>query len=315
MSMWDTFPSVSKEQWLEKITADLKGKSPNDFFVNGGSGQLIEPWYHKDDTKHAISIPGRTLDRTLLGRYISVEDAGEANKAALASLEGGSSYLHFKINKSIELNQLLAGIHLEMITSVWDVDDTEPFELSPVLSDAKDDIHLYPESHGIIDLKEKSDLVEAFLSAEDMIIKSDMTSRITCQIPFGHAYIENITTVLAIRLLHANLCEAYNIDKNELPLIIEGHIKPEVRSDEIHQDLISITQIMTAMFSADVDVICPLADEDSAENQRLIRQVFHVLTMEGHLGKVKAPYAGSYALEKIAFDMAEKCWTNYVSDL
>jgi len=97
MSMWNTFPSVSKEGWLEKVRVDLKGKSPEEYYVKGVRGQQIEPWYHKDDTTHEISIPGRTLDRILLGRFITVDDITSSNKATLESLIGGCSYLHFKI--------------------------------------------------------------------------------------------------------------------------------------------------------------------------------------------------------------------------
>jgi len=121
-----------------------------------------------------------------------------------------------------------------MITSIWDMSDKVQIKQDSILSDDTADIHLYPAGQGIINLLEESEPTSAFISTLDKLIETGMNSRITCQLSFNHAYIENITHVLAIRLLHANLCKAHGIDMSNLPLVIEGHIKPMVRTEEIH---------------------------------------------------------------------------------
>lgn len=307
--------SVTKEQWLAKIDADLKGKSRDDFYRESLADATIKPWYHKEDTNHSITIPGRTIDNILLGIILDLDDPHVANKKLLKNLMGGVSAIHVRANQELNPEILLKDIMLDMITSIWEADHTSHIKSHISTSyptNSCDSYIISPiSSNKVIQLTSSPQRLSDFLSQAEGLVTNSVET-IFCQVPFDKDYVKSICQVLAIRLLWANLCAAYG---STARLIIEGVVASDVRSDDIHQDLIVLTQVMAAMLSADVDIVCPMSPEDSEEDQRLIRQAFHLLTMEGHLGKVRAPYAGSYALEKISVDMAYNTWTTFVNNL
>jgi len=249
-----------------------------------------------------------------LGLVMKVKTERTANQEILDNLVGGCSYLRVVSDSDLDYPNLLKDVHLSMITSDWHIQDPERLNAYVASDTEEKDINLNIRSGSkdisFIQLTQTAEMYERFLDQADRYLNEHAKGDFTCSLEFTHDYTQSITQVLAIRLLWANLCEAYSINGRDL--IIEGRISEEVRSAEIHQDLIAITQMMAAMFSSDVDIICPMGSDDNQENQRLIRQAFHVLTMEGHLGKVKAPYSGSYALETIALQTAQNAWEKYV---
>ena len=56
----NAFPPVSKSDWLTKVEADLKGKSPDRLRSSTPGGLQIEPLYTAQDAEHAGSggLPG-----------------------------------------------------------------------------------------------------------------------------------------------------------------------------------------------------------------------------------------------------------------
>ena len=315
--MKGTSESVTKEQWLAKIDADLKDKARTEYYRKSLAEATIEPWYHKEDTKHDIVIPGRTLETILLGLILDVDDLVVANKKLLNNLLGGVSAIHVCADKELSLEKLLRDVMLDMITSIWEVEHASNItsHISTSYSaNSCDSTIISPASRNkVIKLTSSHHPLSDFLSQAESLV-SNSVETVVCQVPFDKDYVKSICQVLAIRLLWANLCAAHGASSSAR-LIIEGVMASAVRSDDIHQDLIVLTQVMTAMLSADVDIACPMSPDDNEEDQRLIRQIFHLLTMEGHLGKVRSPYAGSYALEKISVDMAYNTWTTFVNNL
>ena len=210
-------------------------------------------------------------------------------------------------------------MHFEMISTVIDLSEEKETRFITSLKEGKDiDFRVIDGASPLrlIDLRSAHEgQLKVFLEQADKLMSATSDIEVICQVVFDHDYITTITQVMALRLIWANLCEAYDKSHLTQSLVIEGFVSDTIRTSEIHQDLISITQIMAAMFSADVDVIFPFHHSDQEEDRRYIRQAYHVLTMEGHLGKVKAPYSGSYALEKIAVNMAQKAWSDYSNSI
>jgi len=322
MSIWKSYSGVSKSTWLEKVDVDLKGKKSEDYHTRNSFGIQIEPWYHRDDTKHSMVIPGRSFDKIHLGCVVdTTRKPSTDDNYVIDNLVGGCSFLHMISDKDDGLSSLLKGVNFEMISSLFEIRENSDIAgdyVSELRINKEFDLHIIDKESTchMIDLRgDKEGFFREFMRQADLIAQSNNTYYAFCQVEFDHNYIDSITQVLAMRLIWANICEAYGHSFHDHTIIIEGFVSPSIRTTEIHQDLIAITQVMAAMFSADVDIICPFRTEDSKESRRLIRQAYHVLTMEGHLGKVKAPYRGSYALEKIAFDMASKVWTEYIKTI
>ncbi len=131
--LFEKFPPVSTEKWMEKITADLKGADFRKKLVwKTRDGIEVMPFYRQEDLEkvhHMGFLPGeypfvrgvRVSDNTWLVRQdIIVSDYREANTKALDILMRGVSSLGFVMDdpQSItvdNISRLLSGIHLESV--------------------------------------------------------------------------------------------------------------------------------------------------------------------------------------------------------
>lgn len=113
------FPAISKEQWLERITKDLKGKPLDELRWQLREDLEIDPFVHADDQ----NIPPVPLQTSANGWQISelIEDpiAPTANRQALEALAFGAESLHFQLqtpHAASEIGMLLDRIQLEFIS-------------------------------------------------------------------------------------------------------------------------------------------------------------------------------------------------------
>jgi len=119
--LFDKFPPVSREEWMDKIKNDLKGADFHDKLVwKTREGFEVMPFYREEDLadlKYLESLPGqfpylrgnRTFGNTWKMRQnISVRDYPESNRKALEILMKGVDSLGFVIEdpESISLSNL-----------------------------------------------------------------------------------------------------------------------------------------------------------------------------------------------------------------
>lgn len=115
--LFSDFPSVSTQEWMDKITADLKGADFEKKLVwKTNEGFKVKPFYRKEDLenlKTTDTLPGeypylrgnKKNDNTWFIRQdISVEDPAQANAKALDLLNKGIDSLGFCI-KAKELSK------------------------------------------------------------------------------------------------------------------------------------------------------------------------------------------------------------------
>jgi len=131
--LFEKFPPVTTEKWMEKITADLKGADFRKKLVwKTRDGLEVMPFYRQEDLDklhHKGFLPGdypyvrgsRVSDNGWLVRQdITVNDYDVANTTALNILMRGVSSLGFVIADPESVNadnisRLLRGIHLESV--------------------------------------------------------------------------------------------------------------------------------------------------------------------------------------------------------
>ena len=110
--LFSDFPAVSTEQWMEKITADLKGADFEKKLVwRTNEGFKVKPFYRQEDLeglKTTEGLPGefpyvrgtKKNDNTWFVRQeIKVECPKEANAKALDILNKGVDSLGFYVKK------------------------------------------------------------------------------------------------------------------------------------------------------------------------------------------------------------------------
>lgn len=130
--LFSDFPKVSTQEWMDKITEDLKGADFDKKLVwKTTEGFSVKPFYRQEDieglaTTHALPgefpfLRGTKSDNNqwLVRQNIEVADAKEANAKALDILNRGIDSLGFKLkgkDVSKELVEtLLAGIHADCV--------------------------------------------------------------------------------------------------------------------------------------------------------------------------------------------------------
>ena len=131
--LFEKFPPVSREEWMEKILSDLKGEDFNKKLVwKTNEGFELNPFYLREDIQKlpAIdSLPGQEPylrgsssknNNWLIRQNIEVSDYKEANRKALDILMKGVSSLGFVLKNPDSINpsnieHLLKGIHFESV--------------------------------------------------------------------------------------------------------------------------------------------------------------------------------------------------------
>lgn len=108
--LFDQFAPNTKQEWLDKVTADLKGADFNKKLVwRTNEGFNVQPMYRAEDIKDfktTNSLPGefpyvrgtRTDNTWYIREDVVVEDAKTANAAALDLLDKGITSLGFILN-------------------------------------------------------------------------------------------------------------------------------------------------------------------------------------------------------------------------
>lgn len=130
--LFSDFAPVTTEQWMEKVTADLKGADFEKKLVwKTNEGFKVKPFYRKEDLeglKTTDALPGefpylrgnkKDNNEWLVRQEIRVDDVKEANAKALDILNKGIDSLSFHV-KAKELNaayleMLLEGICAECV--------------------------------------------------------------------------------------------------------------------------------------------------------------------------------------------------------
>lgn len=129
-NLFEMFPPVSTEEWMAKITTDLKGADFNKKLVwRTNEGFNVQPFYRREDIKGLPtlgSMPGeypyvrgtRADNDWLVAQTIKGCDAAEINDHARHILDRGVEALNIKIGKGLgaeSLPEILKGIDLKKV--------------------------------------------------------------------------------------------------------------------------------------------------------------------------------------------------------
>lgn len=88
--IFSEFPPISREEWLDKVIKDLKGKPLEELHWQLDDQLSIPPFYHSNEVKPQAPIADTKLSNDwLIGEYIDVEDFKIANTACLEGLNNG----------------------------------------------------------------------------------------------------------------------------------------------------------------------------------------------------------------------------------
>ena len=289
--LFSEFDSLSTQQWKDKLSSDLKGKTFED--LTNSDGTL--PFYHSDTHQHfkPLSSPHQWMNV----QWIDGSNAKEGNRQALEALNNGMNALCF--SNPTDLPNLFKDIliqHIEVHFENYSSDTPKLWE--QLVADRGID----PEdANGSFFGQEEGELPNFYYHSVvvDDIHQAVEDGYINSQYIFtiGSDYFKEIAKMRAFVSLFETHFQGF-------PNIFAKTSLSNKESEEPYTNLLrTTTESMSAILGGcDALMIRPYNQSFEAPNDfsnRLARNQHHILLEESFLGKVQDPSAGSYYIETL----------------
>ena len=343
MGLFEGFKKVSHQEWLDKISVDLKGKDYNETLVwNSNEGISVQPFYNSSLT---ASTPLKKNTEWKIREKITIHSIKNANEKALIALKGGANSLMFigEIKDQTEMNALLENIQTEIIdihfynsnpkhtSSLIDLeqgsvsydylsekDITKIDELTEITSSINDiktiTIENIKSNYSIIEelAFSLSQAIEYFnLLTEKGLTPQVIASKIQFTYKVNTNYFFEIAKIRAARKLWQLILDEYHVTETSMTIHSETSIETTSSEDENYDILRNTTKAMSAIIGGcDSLTILPHSIEKTTLDfsNRIARNIQHVLKEEAFFDKVKNPADGAYYIEELTDEFAKKAW-------
>ena len=143
----------------------------------------------------------------------------------------------------------------------------------------------------------------------------DIAAVMQFSIPIGKSYFLEIARLRAFKLLWFNVLNAWNTPLQ--PPSITVHFQPAAYSEDLYSNMVRATTMAMAAVLGGAARLTVLPYDAGREAQatypqafgrRIARNVQHLLKMESALDAVADPSAGSFYIETLTRQLAEKAW-------
>jgi methylmalonyl-CoA mutase len=136
--LFSEFPSVTTEQWMERVTADLKGADFDKKLVwKNLNGINIQPCYNIESKIEQLQNTGENSQSLVNYRNITVTSAENGNKLAVKAIEEGMTGIIFNLEGNVSAAELLNGINLDEITVSFVLKSNEVLFISNLVDFAR----------------------------------------------------------------------------------------------------------------------------------------------------------------------------------
>ena len=334
-NLFEAFDSLSKAQWLEKITRDLKGKPLDSLNWNYKPDSEYGPVFTREDRPETDlpMLDARTDNRWLIQENIVVDDPAVANKTALEALNHGAERLRFTflrqadkktlkiLLKDIILEYIGISVNTKNIPALLDAlmaycqdEEVDTNKLKLHVCDSEDfysdytQIEKFRNSFPFLayHITQKNTSIESYNSDDDLLdLKERLARVIELKIPvdklivdlhFGEDFYRNI---IKLRVAKSLLNEPVKIAAYCLQSVGMNADDNKIR--------ISSQALSIAIAGADIiELPASSINENPDFNRRISHNVHHLLKMESFIDQVKDAAAGSYFFERLSHDVFKK---------
>lgn len=341
--LFSEFNSVTTKQWKQQIQYELKGADYNETLVwESPEGIKVKPFYHCDDTITPYKLNPTTTAFKIV-QNIFVHDLEKSIKRALETLNRGAESLRFTIeNDALAIETLLQAIpediqvyikptflNEEFLKKVTSTRPSTILEIDPVGQLAKDgnwftnldaDFKLINQIQPSLAIN-----AEVYQNAGANIVQqlaytlahaneyfnrvNNINSSITINVAVGSNYFFEIAKLRALRLLFNILAKEYNHN-------FDCHIlaTPTKRNKTLYDYNVNMLRTTTECMSAVLGGANAVANQaydtiyhkDNEFGDRISRNQLLILKSESYFDKVNNPSDGSYYIEEITQQLADK---------
>ena len=370
--LFSDFPKVSKLEWEEKLTKELKGADFNSSLRRNDEIEELEyaTYAHTSDQTSTIEIPGeapflrgnKSVNNDWnIASLVAVEDEKEANKKALDLLMSGTTALVFQFKKeNTNLSTLFDQIGFEFIQTQFTVTSFLQFEALTTYFKGKEnclilyrvdfqlDNELSTEFSKFASLSKGlnvrfcfvdgfsiqqtgatiiQELAIALANGNEYLIRlinegysvDEAASSIHFSIGVGSNYFYEIAKVRAFRKLWNSIVEAYKPTNHSVSKAIItaeiGFINKSLK-DPYTNLLRQTTEAMSVISAGVESVLVHPYDAKSVKgiselSARMATNISLILKDESYFDKVIDPIGGSYSIEQLTEQIAQKAWVKF----
>ncbi len=346
--LFSEFNAATAQDWKQQIIKDLKGADFEKLIWHNPNGFDVNPFYTSEDLIEKPTPLFTHADWEICSK-INIDNERTANTNALKALTGGASSLIFFVSKKIDFAVLLNEISIEHIELNFELkykDENFSSDFNSYLKKKNID----PEKiNGSISFDVINLLVETgeeiALSAENTCVNASLyqnagatqSFELACAIAQGHEYLSaqteksnskqfrfsiaigpdffgEIAKLRALRKLWTLIANEYKTNP-EIKIHCETSLLNKSSLDANNNMLRTTTEGMSAViggcnsltlnsYNAGFEMANDFS-ERMARNQQLI------FKEESYLNKVADIGAGSYYVEKLTGEIAEKAWKEF----
>ncbi|CAN5199412.1 hypothetical protein BH09BAC1_BH09BAC1_00310 [soil metagenome] len=351
-ALFEEFPPITDEQWRFQVLQDMKGAAPETLEWASHEGITLKPYY-RSNNEAKVQVPVRPAEACWIRQDITVSNAFEANIVALDALQHGATALWFNCSAPVNLETLLKGILLEHIQTDWYVADSSTLDglaaviktramdaawvkgsvefkptdkvayfqkYQPLLPDYKL-FTIAPSAAETLTEQTAKQLTEANKIVQELteagISAKMVLGHIKFDIEIGTDYFFEIARIRSLRALWMVICRQYVPDYASPAFIHATNKKVAPEKDGYYEMIRQTTQALSAAIGG-VDSLSLVphiaaADRTPAFQTRIARNVQLILQHESHLDVITDPAAGSWYLEELTSQLAQKAWEHFVS--
>ncbi len=353
--LFSEFDPVSAKAFKQKIQFDLKGADYNEKLVwHSNEGIDVKPFYHAEDIKKSLSIPGQP-ENWKIGEEIFILEAKASAESANEAIEKGAESILFKAEKPFDIDVLFDKLQYKQFKLYFDLQFLDTDFYFNLLAQAKQLEFLISINLDIVgnlaltgnwfnnleaDHKAIDDIISSEKNLQTLSVDTSLyqnagafitqqlayglahvneylnhyggkltNTQITFKVAIGSNYFFEIAKIRALRLLYASLAKEY-----QLPETCEIIAFPSKRNKVIYDYntnmLRTTTECMSAILGgADSIINLPydaLYHKTNDFGQRISRNQLLILKEESYFDMVSNPAEGSYYIESLTSQLAEK---------
>ena len=350
VTKFENFKSVTKEEVLAKIEADLKSKSFEDIQWQVEHEITLDPIHFQNDSPTFNGIPQKDNDWSIGGSYIG-NDASALNKVILESLNSGLELIKLNLDEdhAAQLHSILKGVILDyvqislcfngkinaeqVIQSLVRLCEEQNISTTLVhgnicyISDQEEAIQKilteFPSLKLLIPSYENHSTPENLAQQIDLAVQclhhpslenALGFEKITFQQSLGHHFVYEVSKLRALRLLWLNIQNNYPTPI--VPIHIEAQIKIESLKADMYTNMIQTTAQSVAAIIGGANTLIAMPtnqlDEVTSFSRRIAQNIQHVMKMESFMNRVHDPSKGAYSFEVLTHNIANASWKAFI---
>ncbi len=346
--LFQEFPEVSQEEWIDKVTKDLKGKPIDTLDWKLSESITIKPFYTETQQESSILQHQRSDNDWQIAEDFQVgNDYKSANKELLDALMGGINAPRLFLSQDLDIQEL----NLLLKDVVWEYISLH-FHLSKQVSSDRfiQTLQQYIQEHQLeakrlsgsiqgVEFRTDTSLKTLYIDArafhqntEDiprelartiqlgvnqlMSSCTDETlasacSSLTFNIAIGKSYFPSIAKIRALNILWSRIIKGFGTEWTR-PEIEVSFNENTYGTDKYTNMIRATTMSMAAIIGgADRLVVLPcdvLEQNPDRFSRRIARNVQHLLKLESFFDRVVDPSAGSYYIEEMTQEFVNQAW-------